>query len=236
MSSTRTSSPTAAAGVSRPHESAVAQVAGGATYIDDMPELRGTLHAAPILSTVAHGRLLGVDTRAALAMPGVRGVVLSRDIPGDPMLAAFAGDEPVFAMDTVQHIGQVVGLVVADTVMQARRAARKVQLNIDTLPAILSIQDALAAQSFVLPPVYVKRGDAAAALAHAPHTLNGTLEVGGQQSTAASAPTCPARWPTAPSSTATTPTTCSMWTLRLTAASSTPKATRPFAALADRRV
>jgi xanthine dehydrogenase large subunit len=54
------------------------------------------------------------------------------------MLAAFAGDEPVFAMDTVQHIGQVVGLVVADTVMQARRAARKVKLDIEALPAILS--------------------------------------------------------------------------------------------------
>ncbi len=181
MSRTRTSSPTAAAGVSRPHESAVAQVAGGATYIDDMPELRGTLHAAPILSTVAHGRLLGVDASAALAMPGVRGVVLSRDIPGDPMLAAFAGDEPVFATDTVQHIGQVVGLVVADTIMQARRAARKVVLNIEALPAILSIPDALAAQSFVLPPVFVKRGDATAALTRAPHTLTGTLEVGGQE-------------------------------------------------------
>ena len=170
-----------AAGVSRPHESAAAQVAGGATYVDDIPEVRGTLHAAPILSTVAHGRLLGVDATAALAMPGVRDVILSRDIPGDPMLAAFAGDEPVFAMDTVQHIGQVVGIVVANTVMQARRAARKVVLNIEALPAILSVKDALAAQNYVLPPVYVKRGDAAAALARAQHTLSGTLEVGGQE-------------------------------------------------------
>jgi len=46
---------------------------GAATYVDDIAELKGTLHAAPILSTVAHGWLLGVDTAAALAMPGVRG-------------------------------------------------------------------------------------------------------------------------------------------------------------------
>ncbi|QDL53837.1 xanthine dehydrogenase molybdopterin binding subunit [Rhodoferax aquaticus] len=170
-----------AAGVTRAHESARAQVAGAATYIDDMPEVRGTLHAAPILSTVAHGKLLGVDSNAALAMPGVRAVVLSRDIPGDPMLAAFAGDEPVFAIDTVQHIGQVIGVVVADTVMQARRAARKVKLHIEALPAILTVKDALAAKSFVLPPVYVKRGDAQAALSKAKHTLSGTLEVGGQE-------------------------------------------------------
>ncbi len=173
--------PVSAAGVSRPHESAVAQVAGAATYMDDIPEIRGTLHAAPILSTVAHGRLLGVETCAALVMPGVVGVVLAQDIPGDPMLAAFAGDEPVFARDTVQHIGQVIGLVVAKTVMQARRAARKVQLRIEALPAILSVQDALKAQSFVLPPVFVRRGDADAVLTTAQHRLDGTLEVGGQE-------------------------------------------------------
>jgi len=172
---------TPAAGVSRPHESARAQVAGGATYVDDMPVLRGTLYAAPILSPVAHGELRGIDASAALAMPGVRDVVLAKDIPGDRVLAAFAHDEPIFATDTVQHVGQVLGIVVADTVQQARRAARKVHADITPLPAILTPQDALAARSFVLPPVHVRRGDAAAALEKAPHRLSGTLEVGGQE-------------------------------------------------------
>jgi xanthine dehydrogenase large subunit len=170
-----------ASGVSRPHESARAHVAGTATYIDDIPEIKGTLHAAPILSTVAHGRLLGVDTVAALAMPGVRGVVLARDIPGDPVLATFVHDEPVFARDKVEHIGQVVGLVVADSVMQARRAARKVQLKIEPLPAVLSPRQAHAAQSYVLPPVTVRRGEPEAALARSRHRLAGQLEVGGQE-------------------------------------------------------
>ena len=163
------------------HESAQAQVAGQAVYVDDMPELRGTLHAAPILSTQAHAKLLGVDGTAALSMPGVVGLVLAGDIPGDPVLAAFAHDEPIFAKDTVQHIGQVVGLVVAKTVMQARRAARKVQLQLETLPAVLTVQDALAAHSFVLPPVTVRRGDAAAALQKSQHTLQGSMDVGGQE-------------------------------------------------------
>jgi len=171
----------AAAGVSRPHESARAQVTGDATYVDDITELRGTLFAAPILSTVAHGRLQGVDTAEALAMPGVRDVVLARDIPGSAMLASFAGDEPIFATDTVQHIGQVVGLVLATDMMAARRAARKVRLRIDPLPAILTVQQAMQTESYVLPPVFVRRGDAKAALARAPHQLSGTLEVGGQE-------------------------------------------------------
>ncbi|MEO5669571.1 MAG: molybdopterin cofactor-binding domain-containing protein, partial [Ramlibacter sp.] len=174
-------SPGPASGVSRPHESARAQVAGSAAYVDDIPEIKGTLHAAPILSNVAHGRLLGVDAAAALAMPGVRGVVLTGDIPGDPVLATFVHDEPVFARDKVEHIGQVVGLVVAETVMQARRAARNVQLRIEALPPLLGPRDAHAAKSYVLPPVTVRRGDPEGALANSPHTLTGQLEVGGQE-------------------------------------------------------
>ncbi|MFN7857221.1 MAG: xanthine dehydrogenase molybdopterin binding subunit [Acidovorax sp.] len=170
-----------AMGQSHIHESARAQVAGAAHYIDDLPELKGTLYAAPILSTMAHGTLNGVDPSAALALPGVHGVVLAADVPGDKLLAAFAHDEPVFAIDTVQHIGQVIGLVVADSVMQARRAVRAVKLDITPLPAVLSVHDALKAQSYVLPPVFVRRGDAAQGLAQAAHRLQGAFEVGGQE-------------------------------------------------------
>jgi len=181
MSTPQARSNAPASGRDAPHESARAQVAGAATYIDDMPELQGTLHAAPILSTVAHGKLKGVDARAARTMPGVVAVLLAQDLPGDAMLASFAGDEPIFAHDTVQHIGQVVGLVVARSVMQARRAARKVVLDIEALPAVLSVQKALAAQSYVLPPVFVRRGDVHAGLQAAKHTLSASLEVGGQE-------------------------------------------------------
>ncbi|MBU0589023.1 MAG: xanthine dehydrogenase molybdopterin binding subunit [Gammaproteobacteria bacterium] len=181
QASTAVTATPGASGHSVHHESAAAQVAGAAHYVDDIPEVKGTLHAAPVLSRVAHGRLLGVDTRAALAMPGVRDVILARDIPGHPMLATFVGDEPILATDKVEHIGQVVGIVVADTVMQARHAARKVELDIEPLPAILTVQEAMQAQSYVLPPVFVKRGDAAQAIAEAAHQLSGTLEVGGQE-------------------------------------------------------
>jgi xanthine dehydrogenase large subunit len=163
------------------HESARAQVAGAATYVDDIPEVKGTLHAAPILSKVARGRLLGVDTSAALQMEGVKGVVLAGDIPGDRILATFTHDEPVFALDTVEFVGQVVGVVVADTVMQARRAARKVKLQVEPLPAILDVREAVKAQSFVLPPVTVRRGEPEQGIARAPHRLAGSLDVGGQE-------------------------------------------------------
>ena len=172
---------TSAAGASRFHESAHAQVAGAATYIDDIPEVRGTLHAAPVCSPVAHGRLSGFDTAEALALPGVRAFVGAADVPGDPILAAFGHDEPVFAQDSVQFLGQVMGLIVADDAMTARRAARLVKPRIEPLHPVLSVHEAHELKSYVLPPVHVARGDAAAALARAPHTLDGEFEVGGQE-------------------------------------------------------
>ncbi len=90
-------------------------------------------------------------------------------------------DEPVFARDKVEHVGQVIGVVVADTVMQARRAARKVQLKIAPLPPVLSPREAHAKKSYVLPPVTVRRGEPEAALVRSRHTLAGQLEVGGQE-------------------------------------------------------
>ena len=172
---------TPAAGVSRFHESARAQVAGAATYIDDIPEVRGTLHAAPVCSPVAHGRLKGIDASATLALPGVRAFVGAADIPGDTTLAAFAHDEPVFAQDTVQFIGQVGGLILADDALTARRAARLVKWDIEALDPVLTVHEAHALESYVLPPVHVKRGNAQAALQRAPHQLEGTFEVGGQE-------------------------------------------------------
>lgn len=170
-----------AMGQSHFHESARAQVLGTVNYIDDLPEIKGTLYAAPILSKVAHGRLRGVDSRAAQALRGVRGVVLSPDVPGDKLLAAFGHDEPVFAIDSVQHVGQVIGLVIADSMRQARRAARLVECDIEALPAVLDVHSAHAQQSYVLPPVFVRRGDAQGALMRSEHRLSGRLEVGGQE-------------------------------------------------------
>ena len=171
----------AAVGQSLAHESARLHVAGAARYIDDLPVPEGTLMVAPVLSPVAHGRLRGIDAAQALGMPGVVRVLTHHDLPGARMIGAVLHDEPVLPEDEISHAGQVVALVVATTVRQARAAARRVKLDIETLPAILSIDDAVKAQSWVLPPVDLVRGDAAAALASAPHRLEGEFWLGGQE-------------------------------------------------------
>jgi xanthine dehydrogenase large subunit len=163
------------------HESATAQVQGRASYIDDLPLVEGTLHAAPLMSPVANAQLLNMDLSATLASPGVSGVVTTEDIPGDAVLATFVHDEPIFAGLQLMHVGQVMGLVVGHSHTQARQAARRMKLQTKNGTPLLHARDAMQAGSFVLPKVTVQRGDAAAALSAAPHQLQGSLEIGGQE-------------------------------------------------------
>ena len=117
-------------GISTEHDSARAHVAGSAVYVDDIPVLAGTLYAAPVLSTVAHGTLHSINAQAALAFPGVKLVFTAADLPAEKIIATFMHDEPILAIDKVDHIGQVVAIVVADSMNTARRAARLVKLEI----------------------------------------------------------------------------------------------------------
>jgi xanthine dehydrogenase large subunit len=168
-------------GAGLPHESAHLHVAGRASYIDDLPELAGTLHAALGLSNVAHGRIRSMDLSAVLSAPGVRAVILAADIPGINDCGPVKHDDPILADGMVMFHGQPLFAVAADSHDQARRAARLAKVDIEVLPAILSAEAAAEAESWVLPPVEVSRGDAEAALAAAPHRLLGEVKLGGQE-------------------------------------------------------
>lgn len=170
-------------GISRPHESAHLHVAGEAAYIDDLPELAGTLHAALGLSPVAHGRLLAVDVDAVRAMPGVVAVLTAADIPGPNDCGSIVHDEPILAEGDLRYLGQPVFAVIANTRDAARRAAARARsvLKVEALPPVLTPQEAHAQGQYVLPPMHLVRGDAQKAIAGAPHRLKGTLDVGGQE-------------------------------------------------------
>jgi xanthine dehydrogenase large subunit len=163
------------------HDSALRHTTGEALYVDDMPEPAGTLHAALVLSPVAHGRLLGLDTSAAGSAPGVVALVTAADIPGRNEIAAVGEGEKLLADATVEYAGQPVAAIAARTLDEARAAAAMVRPAIAELPAIFSVEDALTRQSLLLPPATVARGDAPRALTRAPHRLAGELRCGGQE-------------------------------------------------------
>jgi xanthine dehydrogenase large subunit len=184
-------------GISRPHESAQLHVAGEATYIDDIPELAGTLHCALGLSPVANGRLTGTALDKIRALPGVVAVLSAQDIPGvndcgsivhdDPILCPIVDHDDGSSWGEIRYLGQPVFAVIAQTRDAARRAAAKAKdvLTIEAEPPVLTPQQAHARGQYVLPPMHLLRatheGGAQAAIAKAPRKLKGTLDVGGQE-------------------------------------------------------
>lgn len=163
------------------HDSARLHVTGAATYVDDIREPAGTLHVACGLSPKAKGRITTLDLTAVRAASGVVAVIAAGDIPGRNDIAPSAGDEPLLAHTEVMFHGQPLFAVAARTRDEARRAARLARIEIAEDTPVLTIDDAIAAQSCVLPDYHFGRGDAAAALAAAPHRLEGQLEIGGQE-------------------------------------------------------
>jgi xanthine dehydrogenase large subunit len=168
-------------GLPRRHESAALHVLGQAIYTDDIAEPHGMLHAALGLSSTAHARIVALDLTAVRGAPGVVAVYTARDIPGLNDCGPIIHDDPILADGLVQYAGQPLFIVVAASHEQARRAARLACVDYDALPAILTPQQARAAQAFVLPPMLLRRGDFAAALARAPRVARGQLHVGGQE-------------------------------------------------------
>ena len=165
------------------HESAHLHVTGAATYIDDMPELAGTLYAAIIKSPVAHGELVGegIDREAILLSHGVVAVFTSADIPGENNCGPIVHDDPFLAVGKVEFVGQAVAVVVAREMLYAREAAQKAQVLVKALTPVLTIEEAMAANSFVMPPKGFDRGNAAQAIADAPHRLQGSTATGQQE-------------------------------------------------------
>ena len=174
-------------GISRPHESAHLHVAGEAAYIDDLPELNGTLHCALGLSPVANGTLNGLSLERIRTLPGVVAVLSAADIPGPNDCGSIIHDDPILAQGEVRYVGQPVFAVIAQTRDAARRAAARAKevLQITPLPPVLTPQDAHAKGEYVLPPMHLIRstrdGGARAAIAAAPRRLRGTFDVGGQE-------------------------------------------------------
>jgi xanthine dehydrogenase large subunit len=162
------------------HDSARAHVTGSARYIDDMPVLPGTLEVVLVTSPHAHARIVSVDVSAARAAVGVHGVVTAADIPGHNDIGPVFPNEPVLAEKIVDYVGAPVVAIAAETFDLGLAAAAMVEIVYEELPAVLEIEDALAAESYTYPPQTMRRGDAEAAIAGAAHTVSGELRCGGQ--------------------------------------------------------
>jgi len=164
-----------------PHESARGHVTGEALYADDLlGRFPNMLHTWPVLAPHAHARLTLLDVSPALAEPGVCTVLTAADVSGENDTGAARHDEPLFPAEVVFH-QQPIAWVLGETLEAARLGASRVLAEYEPLPAILTIEDAIASRNFHSGPLRIVRGDPDTALAQSPHSIEGELMIGGQE-------------------------------------------------------
>ena len=170
-------------GQSKNHVAALKQVTGEAQYTDDLPAMKNELHACYVMSTKAHAKILSIDYSVALDMPGVVNYIDKDDMPslaankfGPPRF-----DEPFFAEGEVHTTGQPIAMILATSALKAAAAARAVKVEYEDLPAILTIEEAIEAESYLDHYRDMKKGDTEEALKNCDHVFTGTVRMGGQE-------------------------------------------------------
>lgn len=156
-------------------------VRGESVYLDDIPELAGTLHAAVFGSPFAHGRITRIDYSEAEKMPGVIAIFTAKDIPGENEIGGIVPDEPLLAEDEVHFEGMPVALVIAETAVMARKAAKKIKLEVSPLEIVTDPRVAQQNGSLIVPPRTFLLGDPDKAFAKCDYIFEGIAENNGQE-------------------------------------------------------
>ncbi len=167
-------------GVSVSHESASAHVTGTALYTDDLiVRSQNVLHAWPVQAPHARARIVSMHTEPALEVPGVVRVLTASDVPGVND-AGVKHDEPLFPPE-VMFYGHALCWVLGESLEAARLGAEAVEVEYEPLPSIVTIAEAIDAESFQGDQPTVARGEPDKALESAPHRFSGEFEFGGQE-------------------------------------------------------
>jgi xanthine dehydrogenase large subunit len=166
-------------GTNVPHDSARGHVTGESMYIDDFPVMPGELIVDFVWSPFAHARIRSVDFAEAARLPGVVALYTHQDLVHN-LLGPIVHDEPLLAEEVCTFIGQPIVVIAAETREAILAAKRAVKIEFEELPPILTIDEAIAAQSFIGETRYIRRGDVEAALASAEHVLEGVFRNAGQ--------------------------------------------------------
>ncbi len=168
---------------------------GRGKYAADF-RLPGMLHAAVLRSLHAHARLGAIRSKAALALPGVVGVVTAADLGAigripvrlgqRPSTTAVACLQPPLARDKVRYVGEPVAVVIATSRYLAEDALDLLEVDYDPLPTVADARRAVepgapvlheAVDDNVVDRLQTHRGDARTALAGARHRVSERLAV-----------------------------------------------------------
>lgn len=162
------------------HDSSVGHVTGESIFIDDRPRLTNEVIVGVLGAPVSAGRILSIDTSAALKIPGILGIYTAKDFPHNKW-GTIVSEQPIIVNDIIGYIDEPMCLIAGLNVEAISRAKKLIKVEVVEEIPLLSIDEALAAQKFICIATPFKRGDVEAALKTSPHVLKGIFECGGQE-------------------------------------------------------
>jgi xanthine dehydrogenase large subunit len=156
-------------------------VTGSSIYLDDIPLLKGTLHAVVFSSPVAHGRITILNISEAQSAEGIERIFTYKDIPGKNQIGGIIEDEPLFAENEVHYQGQPIALVVASSENFARKALKLIKIEFEELEPVTDPRIAKEKGLFLVPPRTFKTGNIDEAWSECKYIFEGSAESGGQE-------------------------------------------------------
>lgn len=161
-----------------PHDNAHTHVTGQSEYIDDRPFQKNELFCDVIYSSKSHAKIKGIHFDRALQEKNIVGVLTGKDFHCNLWGTIFK-DQPLLAVETVQYVGEPIALLVGTDLISVQYAKALVEIDYEELPSIKSIDEAKAQNSFIGDLKVIKKEDARAAIATAPHQISGQITIQG---------------------------------------------------------
>jgi len=155
-------------------------VKGKSIYLDDIPEISGTLYCLPFYAEIAHGRIKDVNIQAAKQLSGISAIFLAEDIPGANQIGGIIPDEPLFAVNEIHYWGQPIGLIVVVSEHICRKARKLIRISFDELPVITCPREAQKLNHLIVPPRKFKIGQIDKAWSECDYIIEGTADINGQ--------------------------------------------------------
>nr|XP_035954386.1 aldehyde oxidase isoform X2 [Halichoerus grypus] len=170
--------------VGRPimHLSGIKHATGEAIYCDDMPTVDRELFLSFVTSSRAHAKIVSIDLSEALSLPGVVDIVTEEHLRGVNSFCILTKPEELLRTEEVSCVGQLVCAVIAESELQAKRAAQQVKVVYQDLqPLILTIEEAIQHGSFFEPERKLEYGNVDEAFKVVDQILEGEIHMGGQE-------------------------------------------------------
>lgn len=162
------------------HDSAVSHVTGESIFIDDRPKLTNEVLVGVMGAPVSAGVIKNIDFSRALKIPGVLGVYTAKDIPHNKW-GTIVQEQPILVEKNIGYIDEPTVLIAALSEEAIALAKKNIVIEVEESKALLTIEDALAANKVLCEATPFKRGNVEAALSTSPHVLKGEFICGGQE-------------------------------------------------------